>query len=346
MARDDFSEDTKLRLAKRAGFRCSFSGCRGYTVGPSNESPSAVVCVGIAAHIAAAAPGGRRFDASMSGAERSSIENGLWLCATHATLIDRDDSRYTAAALRQMKASHEALIQQRVDGESEEPPTDPLAQRISGTAQAILRAMNDFWEHELLAQVLRDELAAHTDLARDARYGVTLCRRQVDQQELVAVAQEFLAQALAFTETITRLFGEPLKDAVGPAGVAGDPQSICYIASRTTEVYRSALEWGLSWRSLECDWAEAQGFIELMPQFLGNVAAAIERLPTDIQDQVRAARDYIGDTPMSFEVTLTMDIPDHLQQRLDVELERMTAKRKTQRGWALLERITDTLRGR
>jgi hypothetical protein len=61
---------------------------------------------------------------------------------------------------------------------------------------------------------------------------------------------------------------------------------------------------------------------------------------------VRAARDYRGDTPMSFEVTLTMDIPDHLQQRLDVELERMTAKRKTQRGWALLERITDALRGR
>lgn len=61
---------------------------------------------------------------------------------------------------------------------------------------------------------------------------------------------------------------------------------------------------------------------------------------------MRAARDYSGDTPMSFEVTLTMDIPDHLQQRLDDELERMTAKRKTQPGWALFERITDALRGR
>jgi hypothetical protein len=61
---------------------------------------------------------------------------------------------------------------------------------------------------------------------------------------------------------------------------------------------------------------------------------------------VRAARDYSGDTPMSFEVTLTMDIPDHLQQRLDVEIERMTAKCKTQQGWALLERITNVLRGR
>jgi hypothetical protein len=61
---------------------------------------------------------------------------------------------------------------------------------------------------------------------------------------------------------------------------------------------------------------------------------------------VRAARDYSGDTPMSFEVTLTMDIPDHLQQRLDVEIERMTAKRKTQQGWALLEHITNVLRGR
>jgi hypothetical protein len=268
----------------------------------------------------------------MSGPERSNIENGLWLGATHATLIDRDDRRYTAAALYQMKASHETFIQQRVDGDPEEPQPDPLAPRISGTAQAILRSGDDFWEHELLAQVLRDELATHADLARDARYGVTLRRRDVEQTELVTIGQEFLAQAHAFAETITLLFQKPLKEALGPRGVPGDPEALYYIAFRVAEIYREVLTSGLSWREIECDWPAAQGFIELMPQFLGNMTSAIERLPVDLEEQVHAAREYRGESLMIFEVTLALAIPDELPERLSVELERMTGKHKTQWG--------------
>jgi hypothetical protein len=58
--RDEFSESTKRFVALRAGHRCSFPGCLQGTVGPSDESPTAITNIGVAAHICAAAPGGIR----------------------------------------------------------------------------------------------------------------------------------------------------------------------------------------------------------------------------------------------------------------------------------------------
>src|SRR5919201_1754391 len=97
--RDDFSTATANVLARRAGFRCSNPGCQRPTSGAQLGGAGAV-SIGQAAHITAAAPGGPRYDASLTPAERSRQENGIWLCAACATLIDRDPSRYTADLLR------------------------------------------------------------------------------------------------------------------------------------------------------------------------------------------------------------------------------------------------------
>lgn len=107
--RDDFSQKTKNSVAARAGWRCSFTGCTQSTHGPSAESPDAISNIGVAAHICAAAPGpgARRYDKTMSREERSGIGNAIWLCANHATLIDRDEATYTPAILRAMKAARE-----------------------------------------------------------------------------------------------------------------------------------------------------------------------------------------------------------------------------------------------
>jgi hypothetical protein len=65
--------------------------------------------IGVAAHICAAAPGpgARRYDPNLTPEERSSINNGIWLCAACATIIDRDETTYPAARLREMKRRHE-----------------------------------------------------------------------------------------------------------------------------------------------------------------------------------------------------------------------------------------------
>jgi hypothetical protein len=110
--RDDFSNPTKAALAKRSAFLCAI--CRAITVGPSAESAHSISNVGVAAHITAAAPGGPRYDASLTPAERSDIANGIWLCQIHAKLIDDDCAQWTASKLREAKRHHEEYVKRTI----------------------------------------------------------------------------------------------------------------------------------------------------------------------------------------------------------------------------------------
>jgi hypothetical protein len=116
--RDDFSLETKRRLAARAGYRCSFPDCGVPTVGPSDETTSATTLSGEACHIAAAGsgPGARRFDPLMTANERKSIDNGIWLCSRHSQMIDADEHRFTVELLQHWKrvAEHRARLLQEL----------------------------------------------------------------------------------------------------------------------------------------------------------------------------------------------------------------------------------------
>lgn len=114
--RDDFSKSTVDVLGKRAGYMCSNPACRKHTSGPnSNDSKSTLI--GIGAHITAAAPGGPRYDISLSVEERRHINNGIWLCGNCASLIDKDEVAYPTELLRFWKSQiewemHQALASQ------------------------------------------------------------------------------------------------------------------------------------------------------------------------------------------------------------------------------------------
>ena len=108
--RDDFTRKTVELLAKRAGGKCSICQCT--TWGP-NDSPFRATNIGQAAHIAAAAVGGPRYDEKMDAEERSSISNGIWLCSNCHDKVDRNVDSYTTADLRRMKK--EAELRARKD---------------------------------------------------------------------------------------------------------------------------------------------------------------------------------------------------------------------------------------
>lgn len=105
--RDDFSLSTKRRLAERAGFQCTFPNCGAMTIGASSSDMEKSVSVGEASHISAASPGGPRYNEKLSQEYRSSIENGIWLCRTHAALIDRDGKKYPVELLKKWKLEAE-----------------------------------------------------------------------------------------------------------------------------------------------------------------------------------------------------------------------------------------------
>ena len=65
------------------------------------------VSIGEAAHITAAAEGGPRYNPDLTPEERSSIENGIWLCRSCARLIDSDERVYSIELLRMWKYAAE-----------------------------------------------------------------------------------------------------------------------------------------------------------------------------------------------------------------------------------------------
>lgn len=101
--RDEFTEKTKLQIAKRAGWLCSDPSCRRTTIG-SNSDGNGEINLGTAAHICAAAPGGPRYDPNQLPAQRRSPDNGIWMCKLHGTAVDAKDSKFTVELLHQWKA--------------------------------------------------------------------------------------------------------------------------------------------------------------------------------------------------------------------------------------------------
>lgn len=111
--RDDFSAATKRRLASQVGWLCSNPKCRRLTVA-ARQGQEGLTTIGVAAHIAAAAPGpgAARYDPTQTPEERKSIQNGIWLCAADAKIIDDDPQTYTVELLQGWKATakHAAFL--------------------------------------------------------------------------------------------------------------------------------------------------------------------------------------------------------------------------------------------
>ncbi|WP_139428239.1 hypothetical protein [Aeromonas veronii] len=107
--RDEFSEPTKRTLAERVGWKCSFPNCGQITVGPSLSDSSARINNGVAAHICAASPNGPRFDPLMTPEQRKHIDNGIWMCRDHGSLIDSDFTIYSVSQLKEWKLQAENL---------------------------------------------------------------------------------------------------------------------------------------------------------------------------------------------------------------------------------------------
>lgn len=156
MARDNFTKKTVDILAERVGFICSNPDCRVHTVGPNTNADKSTR-VGEAAHIAAAAPGGPRYDPAMTAAQRSNINNGIWLCSNCSDLIDKDEAKYPTPLLHKWKADAENEMDKKIKGSNATNSTQPkflpfleadLIYSDSGRAPRGYSAKNKLEEHD------------------------------------------------------------------------------------------------------------------------------------------------------------------------------------------------------
>ena len=161
--RDDFSQGTIEMLAKRAGYLCSNPKCGQPTVGAA-PSQDKFINVGVAAHITAAAPGGPRYDPLLTREQRQHQSNGIWLCQTHAKMVDSDPKHFTVEMLREWK--------QKVENKSfraivslEPGRNQEFANEISETADdGLIQRLNLPPQDDLLSVTQRLVGAARVDL--------------------------------------------------------------------------------------------------------------------------------------------------------------------------------------
>lgn len=110
---DVFRSATKRNLADRAGHHCSL--CLALTT--CSDAEGKPFPIGDAAHQAAASPGGPRYDSKQTKRQRSSADNGLWLCSSCHRKIDGDKFRYSVDDLKQMKEEAEERARRMVHGD-------------------------------------------------------------------------------------------------------------------------------------------------------------------------------------------------------------------------------------
>lgn len=165
--RDEFSAAVKNALCLRAGTHCSNPQCRKATTGPTTD-PTKVGNVGQAAHICAAAsgPGAARYDPVMTPEERSSINNGIWLCQICARLIDVDPLKYPVELLQQWKRAAEDAAE-RERGHAPLCPREFALMKTALFKSPIGRSVST-----VVADIAR--LSIHELEAKDPRFSVNV----------------------------------------------------------------------------------------------------------------------------------------------------------------------------
>ena len=240
--RDDFTSDTIQRAAKRVGYLCSCPTCRVPTTGPSQEGHGSVSNIGEAAHICAAAPGGPRFDPNMTSEERKGIENCIWLCRTHARLIDTDTITYTVELLKQWKKDAETyaayLLANGGKAEGKGDKADKKEIPVGGAFS--LSHPFRYFGHENEVAIVLNWLADNKIIIVDGEGGIgktEFCREVIDRA--AKAAPECVVNAVNLIEC--RDFSQFIRRVAGVLGIAvavdDTPESIeGLVLSRLSEV--------------------------------------------------------------------------------------------------------------
>lgn len=109
--RQDFPPAIREAISKRASYICSNPNCRRFTLAPSENEPEKFILIGEAAHITAASPGFARYDGTLTKEQRTSAENGIFLCASCATMIDKNQGAdFPVELLKKWKREHEEWV--------------------------------------------------------------------------------------------------------------------------------------------------------------------------------------------------------------------------------------------
>jgi hypothetical protein len=159
---DRFKQAIVSTIAKKAANRCSNPDCWAITSGPADTRMGSIN-VGEAAHIYGANRGAARYRSDVTSADRSSIENAIWLCSNCHKLVDDDEQRFPAGLLFEWQREHERRIAEQVGKAGaelrrryEDRHLEEFG-KLSYLAERIILEKGPLWEYRLTSEVLRFE---------------------------------------------------------------------------------------------------------------------------------------------------------------------------------------------
>lgn len=107
------SYPTRIILAFRSGGVCAIPRCGKHLTYDAKSGDDTYV--GEAAHIRGEKSGAARYDASMTDAERDHVDNLLYLCTDHHTIIDKVPADWPTEMLLDLKGTHEKQVRQAME---------------------------------------------------------------------------------------------------------------------------------------------------------------------------------------------------------------------------------------
>lgn len=187
-----FLQSTAEVIAYRSGYICNNPECNVLTVGPSISDSSLRTKVGEAAHIVGEKPLAARHE-NLDAAYLSSPENGIWLCVSCHTLIDKNNGAdYSKTQLQEWKQGHEEMI--GVLLRTHRSPL-PLVRRHSINAKLAQDMVDTLGQRGVMFQSHSFENPTHVvDSIEQIRKRFTRCLRQIEyDKELRAICNSVIS---------------------------------------------------------------------------------------------------------------------------------------------------------
>ena len=105
-----FTKTTRLNVAGRCAYRCSFPGCDEPTIGPGTLSNQTAL-TGTQLTFSVRPQVAPRGQGDLTEEQLLSPENAIWMCSDHASYVDTNrGEKFPPALLLTYKALHEARI--------------------------------------------------------------------------------------------------------------------------------------------------------------------------------------------------------------------------------------------
>jgi hypothetical protein len=313
-----FTKNTRLILASRAGQSCSNSYCNKPTTAAHSENDK-FVDVGEAAHIRGARPGSKRFDPTMSPAERSNIINGIWLCRTCAKLIDSDEMKYTVDVLYNWKRTHEAKIERQISSSGcQREVHESSIQVFENESSAALQIAIDkprYWEYLLAVELLRHKLGSIKRDFKDLERGLIFrpVRSILGKKEFHAWIQGKSNDLIALIKFLSLVVIEDLELAWGEPGEPGNALEILRVTNKIVEGCHWLLDWEIDLHFTkfpdEFDFAK-----QIMMGWAKNFQSEMNRLPEEIAKIFNESSNPEG----TITINLVFQPPDNINELLPV----------------------------